>query len=137
MVVDALALPVENPLQGEGKTFSCPGSLLQVVIDAQHPLGWGLPRELAVLFMNGRAFRGTSPDVTSIARYPQSNPLLSGWISGESAITGTSALVDVTYGAGRVVLFGFRPWFRAQARGTYRTLFNAINRHGLAEGTLA
>lgn len=137
MVIDALVLPLENPLEKAGKDFSCPGSLLQVVIDSEHPLGWGLPRELAVLFMNGRTFRGTSGVVTTVARYPHTNPLLSGWISGESAIAGTGSLVDVTYGAGRVVLFGFRPWFRAQARGTYRTLFNAINRHGLVEGSLS
>lgn len=132
--IEALALPVENVLEGVAATdFSCPGSLLQVIVDPEHPLGFGLPRELAVLFLNSRVYRGTSPEVKTIARYPQSSPLLSGWLNGADRIRGGGALLDATYGRGRVVLFGFRPWFRAQARGTYRAFFNALFLPGLAE----
>jgi hypothetical protein len=132
--IDSLALPVENVLDGdEEESFNCPGSLLEIVIDPEHPLGWGLPREVAVLFMNSVVFRSTGPEVTTVGRYPTTNPLLSGWISGDKRIRGQSALVDLRYGAGSVVLFGFRPWFRAQARGTYRTFFNALFRPGLVD----
>jgi hypothetical protein len=137
-MIDALSLPVENPLRDvSSEAFACPGSLLRVVVDNTHPLGLGLPRETAVLFMDSRVFAGSDRDITTIGRYPRSNPRLSGWIHGASHIEGKGALVEVAYGEGRVVLIGFRPYFRAQARGTYRVLFNAINRAGLSETTFS
>jgi len=132
-MIDALALPVERPLRdASSEEFSCPGSLLRMVIDPTHPLGFGMPRETAILFMDSLVFSGADHDVKTIGRYPRSNPRLSGWINGWEKIEGKGALVDAAYGHGRVVLVGFRPYFRAQARGTYRILFNAIDRAGQA-----
>lgn len=130
-IIDGFALPIERPLRDvPAEQFSCPGSLLRIVVDTTHPLGYGLPRETAVLFMDSLVFGGADSVVTTIGRYPHSNPRLSGWINGWERIEGKGALVDVRYGQGRVVLVGFRPYFRAQARGTYRVLFNAIDRAG-------
>jgi len=131
-VVKRFALPVRNVLEGIEETdFYCPGSLLRVVMDSNHPLAWGLPRETAVLFMKSVAWEvgaGAGDDVTVVGRYPTSDPNLSGWILGEQQLFGKAALVEVALGEGRVVLIGFRPQFRAQARGTYKVLFNAILR---------
>lgn len=133
-IIEALALPVENVLADVSPNeFSCPGSLLQVIVDPENPIGFGLPRELPVLFLNSRVFKGTGREVATVARYPQSSPLLSGWLNGAEKIRGGGALLDVEYGQGRVILFGFRPWFRAQARGTYRAFFNALFLPGLSE----
>lgn len=137
-LIEGLALPVRNALRDKSEEeFYCPGSLLQVVMDNEHPLGYGLPRETAVLFMESMAFDATGPTVTTVATYPSSNPNLSGWIIGEKHLERQSALVDVEYGRGRVVLVGFRPYFRAQTRGTYKVLFNAISRAGFVEETLS
>jgi hypothetical protein len=137
-LTEAMALPVKNVLRGKKEEeFFCPGSLLQVVMDARHPLGYGMPRETAVLFMQSAAFEGSGPDVTSVATYPSSNPNLSGWIVGEELLERKSALMDIAYGEGRVVLVGFRPYFRAQTRGTYKVLFNAIARAGYIEERLS
>lgn len=133
-LIEGMALPVKDIVKDKPESeFYCPGSLLRVVMDSHHPLGYGMPRETAVLFMKSVAFEGTGPDVTSVGTYPPSDPNLSGWILGADVIERASALVDVSYGEGKVVLVGFRPYFRAQTRGTYKVLFNAIARAGYIE----
>jgi hypothetical protein len=132
-VVKGFWLPVRNVLEGlDRKEFYCPGSLLRIIVDPAHPLGWGLRREETAVFINSPAF-DLSGDGTTVARYPLSDPNLSGWILGAKHLAGRGALLDIPLGAGRVILIGFRAQFRAQARGTYRVLFNAIFRGGLRE----
>ena len=84
-----------------------------------------MPRETAVVFSHSPAF-STDGQGRVVGKYPVVNPLLSGWILGAERLYGRGALVLCGYGAGKVVLVGFRPYFRAQARGTYKVLFNAL-----------
>ena len=70
-----------------------------------------------------------------IASYAQEDLLMSGWATGEERyLAGKAAMVSVGLGSGRVVLFGFRPQFRGQPRGTYKLVFNAINRATILKG---
>ena len=59
-------------------------------------------------------------------RYAADHPLESGWLLGPEKIAGKAAVVDVQYGRGRIVLFGFPPQQRGQPHGTFRLLFNAL-----------
>ncbi len=103
----------------------------------QHPLGFGMRRNEVALFMKSPAFELVSGSGgTVVGSYPLYEPNLSGWILGSDKLAGKGALVEVPLGAGRVVLIGFRAQFRAQARGTYKVLFNAVLRGGQKpEGT--
>ena len=59
-------------------------------------------------------------------RYTEAAPLLSGFLQGGERLAGKAALVEAPLGRGRVVLFGFRPQYRAQSWATYIPFLNAI-----------
>ena len=125
MLSHHLKLPVSNPLARlPNSDFFAPGSLLRIDVDNTHPIGFGMPASAAALYMNGPAYRVDKGD--TIARFSEDETLLSGLLIGQEHIAGLSALVSVPLGLGKVILFGFRPHFRAQARGTYKLLFNSV-----------
>ena len=112
-----------------------PGSILRVLVDAQHPVAYGMPDTAAVYFTNSVSFDLTTDSrARVIARYPEreGDILLSGFLQGGSAIAGKAAAVDVPAGEGRVVMFGFRPQYRGQSYGTFRLVFNSILQGGAA-----
>ncbi len=129
--IEALQLPVANVLAGvRPSDFYAPGSLLRVELDRSSPLlaGYSAP-EPAIWFEGSPAFSvSDSSRVTVVARYPAAgeNPLLSGWLLGAPRLAGRAALVDVRRARGHVVLFGFRPQYRAQSMATYPIIWNAL-----------
>jgi hypothetical protein len=119
------ALPVVNELDGMKATeFSAPGSLFRGIVDTNHPIAFGMPRETTLFFGNSGAF--SVREGRSIVKYPLQNPLLSGWLQGESKLQGKTALVEVALGRGRVILFGFRPQHRGQTYATFKLVFNSL-----------
>jgi hypothetical protein len=132
VAIKQLYLPVRNVVEGlSEEEFYCPGSLLRVLVDPKHPLGFGLRRNEVALFMKSPVFElGSGSGGTVVGSYPLYEPNLSGWILGSDKLAGKGALIEVPLSVGRVVLIGFRAQFRAQARGTYKVLFNAVLRGG-------
>jgi hypothetical protein len=140
MPIAEFPLPVTNVLAGfsressgeeseserGSKDFYCPGAILETELEREttSPIVHGLA-PFPVWFEDGPAFE-TKAGVL-LARYPlRSNPLMSGWLLGDEHLHGKGALVEVPLGAGRVVLFGFRPQYRAQSWATYVALLNAL-----------
>jgi hypothetical protein len=129
-LIPLLSLPVRNPLEGAtSKTFFCSGALVRV--NEEHsdlPVNYGVPGAPVVVFQRGPVFipqPGFQGAV--LARYPEaSNPLESGLLLHPEAIEGKAAAVELAYGQGRILLYGFKPQFRGQSHGAYRYLFNAL-----------
>jgi hypothetical protein len=128
--IEALGLPVKNVLADLRPTdFYAPGSLFRVELDASSPLAAGMSAPQSVAwFEGGPAFEVTDPSRASVvARYPaQGDVLLSGWLLGGQRLNGKAAMVDVKQGRGHVVLFGFRPQYRAQSMATFPLIWNAL-----------
>jgi Zinc carboxypeptidase len=103
--------------------FYSPGSLLNVRLNLHDPVTRGLPEEIAIWSESSPAWEA---DEGSVAKYPESSILASGWLLGERHISGRTALLDVKSGSGRIVLFGMRPQYRAQSYLTFKLFFNAL-----------
>ena len=129
--IEKLDLRVTNTLKGKSsKAFFCPGSTLKVDVDTNHPLGYGMPDETLILFWDSPAFEiqhsRFSERYEPVVQYPERDILQSGWLDGEDHLAEQASMISAQYGAGRVILFGFRPQFRAQTRGTFKLFFNAL-----------
>ena len=116
----------------KGTKFYSPGSVFKVDIDPTHPFGWGLPAEARVYFDDGEAWQAdlSFPSVSrggAFVRYPETNPLVSGWIIADEVVRNRAAAAEFQIGAGRVVLFGFSITFRAQPQQGLMLLFNALH----------
>jgi hypothetical protein len=127
--IEQLGLPVANAVSSlPPDSFSVPGSLLRLRVDASDPLGWGVPDEAAAYFVNGAAFAPLGgAGWAAPVRFAGADVLLSGWARGaEERLPGLAAVARVAVDGGAVVLYGVRPQFRAQPHGTFRLLFNAL-----------
>ena len=136
--IEQFKLPIRDVVAGLPRAdFYVPGSILRIELDTSHPLAAGMPKESIAWAEDSPAFEVSESQssavprsaVRVIARYPASgNPLLSGWLLGGDRIKDKAALVEVTMGKGRIILFGFRPQYRGQSLATYPLFFNAISR---------
>jgi len=130
--IDYFDIPVRNVLKGIKRgEFICDGSILRMEFDASHPLAYGMAKEAGTVFDSGCAFTLTpsfdsKKQPLSAAKYPEENPLMSGWIHGDRIIRQKATVLDVPYGKGKIILLGFPVHYRAQPYGTFKLLFNSI-----------
>jgi len=123
--VKSLWASAELILEGlDEKEFYCPGSILRVLVDDTHPIGFGYSREEAIMFLNSPAFN--IKEGSQVAGYPEASPLLSGWILGEKHLRGATAVAEIPAGNGNIIMMGCPPHFRNQMRSTFKLLFNSL-----------
>jgi hypothetical protein len=105
-----------------------PGSLIRMEVDRGNPLSEGVGRTAYAMYEYDDVWAAANPDSVA-ARYPAAGDedwFVSGFAEGEEELHGTAAVIDEAYGAGRVVLFGFDPNYRAFTDGTAKMLSNAL-----------
>ncbi|MEJ7575974.1 MAG: M14 metallopeptidase family protein [Pyrinomonadaceae bacterium] len=132
LAIKRFNLPVRNVLEGlKSSEFYCPGSILRIKVDTKHPIARGMRFDTDAYFINSAAFEVPGGELRArvLANYSDRDVLRSGWLLGEDRIKGKAALVEVTMGRGRVLLFGFRPQHRGQTWDTFPFIWNAINQN--------
>jgi hypothetical protein len=89
-----------------------------------------MPDRWPVFFESDQAYRltpGFGIQGEVVARYPKDGPILqSGWLLGEDLLRNEANVVAFRVGKGYVVTLGSQIDFRAQARATFKLLFNAM-----------
>ncbi len=103
------------------------GTILEMELDATHPLSWGIGNRLPGFHNNSEVWASTGGPGTLIGRYVDA-PLLSGYVSEERLATlpGAATVMVERQGGGRVVAFANRLNFRAYWLGTQRLFMNAV-----------
>jgi hypothetical protein len=137
--IQQFKLPVKNVLDGlaggdegggglgpKSAEFYAPGSIVKTIVNRTNPIAYGSEPESIAWFEQSPAFEVSGP-ARSVITYPASgSPLLSGWLLGAEKLNGKTAVVEAPVGKGRVILFGFRPQYRAQTWATFKLLFNSL-----------
>jgi len=142
-LIELLELPVTNTLEkATREQFSCPGSMLRILVDPDQPIAYGMRPVEAGYFATSPAFLTRLPDARFerrvVASYPEYDDeiLVSGYLKGAELLRKRAAVVDITVGKGRVVLIGLRAQHRGQTHRTFKLLFNALYLPRLQEVSL-
>lgn len=130
--IEQFRLPVKDSLIGlETKDFYCPGSLVKIVNDLNHPIAFGMEESCAGFFWNNSGYEidPISEGVNQprvITKYADKGLFMSGRLIGEKHMAGKAGIVEVPYGEGKIILHGFRVKFRASVPVTFKLFFNSL-----------
>jgi hypothetical protein len=131
LAIERFGVPLKNLKSGLTRDqHFAPGTILNIEVDAAHPLAYGMEAHSYGFYNNSPFFSllegFSSQKLSVVARYPNTDVVASGWLRGEDLMAGRAAVVSVETHPGRIILFGLRPQHRAQTHATFPLLFNAL-----------
>lgn len=149
-----LGLPVQSHLRvsdGKGqlralsdREYYIPGSVLQVAVNTELPVAFGLPKQLDLYFSDGRWDNAPvfdlpkeRADIKPILWFDNATPLRSGWAWGQQYLQNGVLAAQARIGNGRLTFFGTDITFRAQAHGAFKLLFNSLMQGGQNDAVAA
>ena len=110
------------------KEFYIPGSVLRAKVDNRQPLAYGMPQDVDVFFDRSPTFnlKASAPGVAKVSWFDTETPLRSGWAVGQEKLKGSTAVLDIDLGKGKLFVMGPEVTQRAQSYGTFKFLFNGL-----------
>ena len=129
--IENFKLPINNISKNlDPKKFFCPGSILRVEVDNEHPLCYGMPKRSFIFFHNSPILQIVPSFYNELfsapITYSEADVKESGWLIGEENLYRKPALIEAKREKGKIILYAFRPQFRAQTHATFKVLFNAF-----------
>ncbi|MBD3287954.1 hypothetical protein GF337_04050 [candidate division KSB1 bacterium] len=122
--VSYFELPVQFEDVKKMTDFWMPGPILNMQLNQSHFVGMGAAENIA--FIAHRVPIIKTVHQNAVARYADRDLLVSGGLHGGEKIAGRPLILEFEHHGGRILLFAFRPFFRAQTRASYRLVFNAL-----------
>ena len=110
------------------KELFIPGSVLRAKVDNKQPLAYGLPTDVDVFFDRSPTFtlKSDAAGVSRVSWFDTDKPLRSGWAVGQAKLKGSTAILDIDIGKGKLFAMGPEVTQRAQSYGTFKFLFNGL-----------
>lgn len=105
-----------------------PGTIMEADIDPSNPIAFGAADRRQLFIKNSKLFLKQSENpYGTIAQYTK-EPFVGGYINNENLkkVSGTSAIVALSEGQGKIILFADDPNFRSYWHTTSRLFLNAI-----------
>lgn len=120
-----LGLPVK--VQSDSATFSAATALVRLGVDSSERVAYGMPASVMAVLTRGMALTPVPwhRETRVVSTFQEMLELSSGPVL-ENKIPLRSAVLEIPFGSGRVVLIAIRAQFRARTQATFKLLFNAI-----------
>ncbi len=128
---ETFTLPVANKAdEMEQEGLYCPGSLVRIQLNPNSVFHLGMPEDIGVFYRGDPVFATRVPlfdmDRRVLAHFPDENILMSGYAEKPQVLAGEPSHVWLGKGRGEMVLFSFRPQFRASTPADYKMIFNSL-----------
>lgn len=107
-----------------------PGSLVKLNLIENHPLTYGLSKQIGIFYRGRHSFNTSIPsfdtDRKVIGVFPETDILISGYEENIKTVGNKAALIWLKKAKGELIFFAFNPQFRALTQGSYKLLFNSL-----------
>lgn len=110
--------------------FFIPGSLVNITVDRNTLLGYGLPSKMSTMFRRSPVFALDKEKNTSgiavVSSYTKKDTLASGWAIGQEFLHGKDVVLSIPRGKGSILLYGADVLYRGQPLASFKFVFNGI-----------